>query len=299
MAVYEYATIFSNVLRELYGQEAKSADLFNSNSDIQIRNGKEIKIPTLTVSGYKDHTRAGGYNSGTAANGYETKSLDHDRDIEFIIDPMDVDESNLIVSIANIQKRFETTQAIPELDCYTFSKLYSELKTANSAAIKTDALTTANVLADFDSNLEAMSEAGVPLDRIILYCTPAYRKLIKNAEGIQRTLNVNAANNLDRRIRSIDDISKIIEVPSARLKTKYEFTDGCKAAEDAKQIDYILIDPEAQVSRVKHSYINVFTPGHDSRTADNYLYQNRRYNGTFGITHLLKEGAIIHAEAEE
>lgn len=299
MAVYQYATIFSNVLRELYGQELKSFDLFNSNTDIQIRNGKEIKIPTLTVSGYKDHTRAGGYNAGTASNGYETKSLDHDRDIEFIIDPMDVDETDLVVAIANIQKRFETTQSIPELDCYTFSKIYSELKRVNSASIKNEELTSANVLSDFDDNLEKMSDIGVPLDRVILYCTPAYKKLIKNAEGIQRTLQLNSSNNLDRRIRSIDDISKIIEVPSARFKTSYEFTDGCKPASNAKQIDYILIDPEAQVSRVKHSYINVFTPGHDSRTADNYLYQNRRFNGTFAIDHLMKDGAIIHAEAEE
>ena len=123
--------------------------------------------------------------------------------------------------------------------------------------------------------------------------------MIKNADGIQRGLTVNSANNLDRRIRSIDDISKIIEVPSARLKTAYEFTDGCKAAGTAKQIDYILIDPEVQVSRVKYSYINVFTPGTDSRTADNYIYQNRRFNGTFAIDHLMKDGVIIHAEAED
>lgn len=48
-------------------------------------------------------------------------------------------------------------------------------------------------MADFDDNLEAMTEASVPLDRVILYCTPAYYKLLKNAEGIQRTLEVSGA----------------------------------------------------------------------------------------------------------
>ena len=52
MAVLEYATIFSNVLRELYGQELTCDDLYHSNSDIQIVNGKDIKIPKLSVSGY-------------------------------------------------------------------------------------------------------------------------------------------------------------------------------------------------------------------------------------------------------
>lgn len=296
MAVLEYATIFSNVLRELYGQELTCDDLYHSNSDIQIVNGKDIKIPKLSVSGYKDHTRGGSFNSGTFSNGYETKTLDHDRDIEFTVDPLDVDETNLVVTVSNIQNRFEKTQAIPELDSYTYSKIYTEAKRVN-ANIKTTALTSANVLSDFDDNLEAFAEAGVPLDRAILYATPSYKKLLKNAEGIQRTLEVSSSSGIDRRVRSLDDINKIVEVPSARMKSLFDFTDGCKADSTAKQIDYILIDPEAQVSRVKYAYIKMFTPGTDSRTADNYMYQNRKVNGTFGIDELLKSGVIIHAEA--
>lgn len=296
MAVLEYATIFSNVLRELYGQELTCDDLYHSNSDIQIVNGKDIKIPKLSVSGYKDHTRGGSFNSGTYSNGYETKTLDHDRDIEFTVDPLDVDETNLVVTVSNIQNRFEKTQAIPELDSYTYSKIYAEAKRVN-AKIKTTALTSANVLSDFDDNLEAFAEAGVPLDRAILYATPSYKKLLKNAEGIQRTLEVSSSSGIDRRVRSIDDINKIVEVPSARMKSLFDFTDGCKVDSTAKQIDYILIDPEAQVSRVKYAYIKMFTPGTDSRTADNYMYQNRKVNGTFGIDELLKSGVIIHAEA--
>lgn len=296
MAVLEYATIFSNVLRELYGQELTCDDLYHSNSDIQIVNGKDIKIPKLSVSGYKDHTRGGSFNSGTYSNGYETKTLDHDRDIEFTVDPLDVDETNLVVTVSNIQNRFEKTQAIPELDSYTYSKIYTEAKRVN-ANIKTTALTSANVLSDFDNNLEAFAEAGVPLDRVILYATPSYKKLLKNAEGIQRTLEVSSSSGIDRRVRSLDDINKIVEVPSARMKSLFDFTDGCKADSTAKQIDYILIDPEAQVSRVKYAYIKMFTPGTDSRTADNYMYQNRKVNGTFGIDELLKSGVIIHAEA--
>lgn len=296
MAVLEYATIFSNVLRELYGQELTCDDLYHSNSDIQIVNGKDIKIPKLSVSGYKDHTRGGSFNSGTYSNGYETKTLDHDRDIEFTVDPLDVDETNLVVTVSNIQNRFEKTQAIPELDSYTYSKIYTEAKRVN-AKIKTTALTSANVLSDFDDNLEAFAEAGVPLDRIILYATPSYKKLLKNAEGIQRTLEVSSSSGIDRRVRSLDDINKIVEVPSARMKSLFDFTDGCKVDSTAKQIDYILIDPEAQVSRVKYAYIKMFTPGTDSRTADNYMYQNRKVNGTFGIDELLKSGVIIHAEA--
>ena len=121
----KYADIFSQHIIDLYAKELTSVDLYNSNQDIQIINGKQLKLPKLKVGGYKDHNRyAMAFNAGSYSNDYEIKTLDHDRDIEFAIDPLDVDETNLVVSIANIQKRFETTQAIPEKDCYTYSKIY-------------------------------------------------------------------------------------------------------------------------------------------------------------------------------
>ncbi len=292
----KYADIFWPKILDLYGHELKSIDLFNSNKGINIINGKTIRLPKLTVGGYKDHDRNSiTFNTGAYSNDYEDKTLDHDRDIEFGIDPMDVEETNKVVSIANIHARFEKTQAIPELDCYTFSKLYSEATRAN-ATIKTDALTAANVLSDFDANASSMENAGVPLSRCILYCTTDYKTLLKNAEGVQRYIDISKGNGIDRRIHSIDDIGKIITVPLERFKTVYNFTAGYAVDATGKQIDYILIDPEAQVSRVKYSYINTFTPGHDSRCADKYLYQNRRYNGTFALDELMSKGCIIHAQ---
>lgn len=294
-----YVTQYSSKLRELYGQESKSDLLYHSNTDIQITGAKSIKIPTLSVSGYKDHARASlGFQQGNYSNDYELKTLDHDRSIEFVIDPMDFDETDTVVSLANIQNRFERKQAIPELDCYTFSKLYAEAKRVG-ATIKTETLTTANILTDFDTNLELLEDKGVPIDRLVLYCTSHYKTLLKNAEGIQRTLDIKSGGGIDRRVHSVDDISNIVTVESSRFKTLYDFTDGCVPATGAKRIDYILVDPEAQVSRVKYSYIHLFSPGSDSRTSDNYLYQNRRYNGTFAIDHLFKDGCIIHAESED
>ena len=298
MAVLQYVTQFHTRTLDTYGHELVSDALYHSNEDIKIVNSREIKLPRLSVSGYKDHDRNTlGYNSGNYSNDFETKSLDHDRDIEFFVDPMDVDETNQIVSIANIQARFEKRQAIPELDCYTFSKLYSEAERVG-AVIRTTPVTRANILADFDDNCEAFEDVGVPLSRCILYCTAAYRKELKNAEGLQRTLEVSSGSRaIDRRVHSLDDLGEIRTVPLERFKTAYDFTEGYKADATGKQINYILVDPEAQVSRVKYAYINTYTPGHDSRTADNYLYQNRRFNGTFALDQELKQACIINVAA--
>lgn len=298
MAILQYVAQFHSRILGMYGHELISDALYHTNEDIKIVGAKDIKLPRLTVSGYKDHNRNTlGYNGGNYSNDFETKSLDHDRDIEFFIDPMDVDETNQIVSIANIQARFEKKQAIPELDCYTFSKLYTEAERVG-ATIKKTAVTRANILADFDDNCEAFEDAGVPLSRCILYCTAAFRKELKNAEGIQRMMEVtNGGNRIDRRVHSLDDLKEIRTVPLERFKTAYDFTEGYQADAIGKQINYILIDPEAQVSRVKYAYINTYTPGHDSRTADNYLYQNRRFNGTFALDNELKQACIINVEA--
>ena len=298
MAVLNYVTTFLPRLVEMYGHLSCSDDLYHSNPGIEVINTKDIRIPSIKVGGYKDHNRGVlGFNTGSYSNDWITKSLDHDRDIEFAVDPMDVDETAQVVSISNIQANFERTQAIPEQDCYTFSKIYTEAKRVG-ANINNTVLTKENILDMLDADMAAFAEAGVPLERCILYVTPTVNRTLKNAEGIQRYLEANGGANIDRRVHSVDDINKIKEVPSDRLKTIYNFTDGCIPDAAAKQINYILIDPECQVSRMKYSYVNVFTPGHDSRTADNYLYQNRKFNGTFAIDALLKEGCRINAEAE-
>lgn len=107
MAELNYVSQFWNRIIEMYGHLLLSNDLYQSNLDINIINTKDIRLPKIEVSGYKDHNRKATFNTGSYSNDFETKTLDHDRDIKFAIDPMDVDETNLIISLANVQARFE------------------------------------------------------------------------------------------------------------------------------------------------------------------------------------------------
>lgn len=278
MAVYNYADSFLSILEQKYAKELCSVDLYNSNPGISFLNAQTIKLPRLSLSGYKDHTRTAGFNSGTLSNDWEPKKLSHDRDIEFYVDPMDIDETNLALSTANIQNVFETEQAIPEKDCYNFSKLLSELS-AYSGAVDTTAITVANFLDAFDTQMASMDEAAVPEEGRIIYVTPTMNKIVKQAEGIQRQVDITsagAAGVINRKVHSLDDVS-IKMVPAARMKSVYDFTDGCVASGTAKQINYILLHPSCVVARNKYEYIRLFTPGTDSRTGDGYIYQNRAF----------------------
>jgi hypothetical protein len=279
MPVYDYAENFTNLLQQKYAKELCSDDLTKSNLGVQFINAQTIKLPRMALSGYKDHTRTPGFNSGTMSNDWEPKKLSHDRDIEFFIDPMDIDETNLTLSVANIQNTFETEQAIPEKDSYRYSKLHSELVTF-SGVIDNTVLDAANFLEMFDERMAKMDEDGVPSEGRILYVTPTTYKIVKVAEGMQRTIMITTPNSINRNIYSLDDV-KIKSVPSSRMKTQYDFTEGCVAAPTAKQINFILVHPSCVVCRDKYSYIKLFTPGTDSRTADGYLYQNRNYGDLF------------------
>lgn len=279
MAVYNYAESFTGLLQQKYAKELCSDALTHSNQQVKFINAQTIKLPRIAVSGYKDHTRTPGFNVGTLSNDWEAKKLAHDRDIEIWIDPMDIDETNLALSVANIQNTFEEEQAIPEKDSYRFSKLHAELTTF-SGRIDTTVITAANFLEAFDEEMARMDEAGVPEEGRVLYVTPAMNKIVKEAEGLQRVMTVTSPSSVNRKVHSLDDVA-IKSVPSARMKSKYEFTNGCVPHSSAKQINFILIHPSCVICRDKYSYIKLFTPGTDSRTADGYLYQNRNYGDLF------------------
>ena len=296
--VLKYAETFAPALEQKYAKELASFELFQSNKQVKFIDAQTIKLPSITLSGYKDHTRGSlGFNQGTITNEWEPKKLAHDRSIEFVIDPMDVDETNKTVSIGNVQNTLEEEQTIPEKDSYVFSKLYDEATTyaANGATISTEALTAENILEQFDSAMEKMDEAGVPGAGRLLYVTPKVNKLLKEAKDIQRLMGVTGEGSVKRSIYDLDDV-KIKVVQSARLKSKYNFTEGCVAAADAKQINFILVHPTAVIARDKYSYINAFEPGEDSRTADNYLLQSRFYMDAFLVKNRAN-GIYINAQA--
>lgn len=296
MAVYDYATTFTNLLQQKYAKELCSDELTKSNLGVRFINAQTIKLPRLTVSGYKNHTRTPGFNAGTLSNDWEAKKLEHDRDIEFFVDPMDIDETNLTLSVANIQNTFETEQAIPEKDSYRFSKLHAEL-TRLSGRLDTTTINAQNFLEAFDAEMAIMDEAAVPAEGRILYVTPTMNKIVKEAQGIQRNVTIAGmgSGQINRTVHSLDDV-QIKMVPAARMKSKYNFTDGCVVDPLAKQINWILIHPSCVVARDKYSYIKLFTPGTDSRTADGYLYQNRSFGDLFLLEKKVS-GCAMNVEA--
>lgn len=293
---YNYAEQFADILVQKYESEQKSWALFQSNPGIGWLNAKTIKLPYIATTGYKDHSRTGAFNSGTLTNTWEAKTLSHDRDVEFFIDTMDVEETGLSLAVANVTNVFETEQAIPERDCYVFSKLYADYTTTYSQTADTTALTNANILGAFDQFMQEMDDASVPMEGRKLYVTPTVNKLLKEAQGLTRIVHTDTDEaSIRRYVHELDDV-EIISVPAARLKTAYDFTTGFAPASGAGQINMLLVHPDSVVARMRHKYIRVFEPGSDSRTGDGYIYQNRAYWDAFLLSQRL-EGVKFNVTA--
>lgn len=287
-----YATQFAPDIMQKYTRELLSSDLTTQN--INFVRANEIKIPFVTMSGYKDHSRNGGFNEGTVENDNMTKKLNFDRDIEFFVDSMDVDETNHALSAANITNTFITEKAIPETDCYRFSKLYTDLVALGGIASQ-QAVTAANILDWLDTMMEEMDDDEVPAEGRILYLIPSRYKLIKQAEKILRNLDVTRSATVNRNITNLDDVI-IKKIPSARMKTAYNFTDGYAPAATAKQMDMILVHPKSVLATDKHAYIKLWPPGTHTK-GDGYLYQNRKYGDLFVVDNRM-EGIKINLSAE-
>lgn len=283
-----YAVLFENELKQKYSRELLTNKLTTEN--INYFGANTIKIPFIGLSGYKFHKRDGGFNRSAVKNENMVKTLNHDRDIEFFVDTMDIDETNQVLAATNLTNVFESEHAIPELDAYRISKIFNEYA-ALGHNICDKIINSKNILEIYDDFMQEMDENEVPAEGRLLFVTPEINKMLSQTEGINRIMNaVSSKSRINRTIRMLDEV-QIIVVPKSRMKTEYNFEDGFVALDTAKQINMLLIHPSSVIAANKHNYIKLWSPGTHT-LGDGYLYQNRQYSDIFVLSTRAKGIAI-------
>lgn len=292
MANVNYAAEYSRALANAYPYLSYFGEIWAANNSNLYKPGmgKTMYIPSLTTSGARAVNRdqiTGTFNRNWD-NALQPVTLDMDREWDTLVDPMDIDETNAVATIANITRTFVEQQKIPEMDAYLAAKLYSFV-TAD-----TTALTSANILTTWDGYLEALTNARVNRDRVRAYMTPGTYKLLKQAAGITRFIDVgNGIQGIDRNVARLDGVN-IREVPADIMKSSFDFTTGWTAATGAKQINMILVDPEAVAAPVKYETSMMSAPTAQSK--GKYLYYERYYYGAFKLNNRAG-GIIVNAAA--
>ena len=290
MAAVNYAESYERALAQAYPNVLNFGELYNAanNQIYKFVDAKTIHIPHISVTGRTNVNRdvMNGQFQRNVDNDFETKTLTFYREWSTSIDPADVLDTNMVLTIQNATKVFNEEQKFPEKDAYTISKIYAdwvaEGKTADTTVLDVD-----SVLPVFDKLMEGMDEALVPSQGRIAYVTPAVKTLLKNASNIGLSKSVEHQADINRIVDRLDEV-KLVTVPSFLMKTAYDFTTGFAPSGTAKQINMFLVHPSAILTPSKYAFVGMEAPA--AGTKGDYIYYEKEYSDVFILNN--RTGAI-------
>lgn len=285
-----YAKQYSRALAQAFPYVLNFGALYNTPNNRTYRwvNAKTIEIPSIKTTGRVDADR----DTITTAqrnytNSWETKTLTNERKWSTLVHPMDVDQTNMVTTIANITRVMNEEQKFPEMDAYLVSKVYNDWTALGNTADTTQ-ITEANVLSVFDKLMLNMDNARVPVTGRILYVTHEVKSILKNAEKISRYIEVEGGEKRVNRIVSRLDEVEIIGVPAPLMQTLYDFTNGWAPAQGALQINMFLVHPIAVLTPVSYTFSRLDEPSAGSE--GKYIYYEESFEDVFVLNN--KAGAI-------
>ena len=293
MAPINYAVQYGRAIQTAYPYLSYYSDLWNQGESYRFRplNGKTVMIPIVTTSGARAVNRDSidGSFSRNFDIDWQAMTLTMDREWDTLIDPLVQIESNEVATIANVTRVFNELQKIPEQDAYMSMKLAGFAGVHGGTS--TESLTSSTILAEWDKALEYMTNQRVNRDRVRCKITPAAYKLLKQATGMTRFIEVtNGIRDVDRNIARLDGV-EIMEVPADMMKTAYTFTSGWAVnTVTAQQINFLLYDPDAIAAPIVYD-VSMMSPG-SAQTKGKDIYYERYY---YDVFMLAQRGAGVYA----
>lgn len=287
----EYATTLQTKLDQKMIETSTSGWMEANAGQVIYNGGREIKIPTMELTGLKDYDRDDGYPKGSVTLSYQTLTMEMDRGTSFQLDAMDVNETNFIANATMVAGQFQKTQVVPEVDAYRYSKI-AALAQATQRIYTVDAKVLDALIEDiaFVRNLVGETE---PLVCCIngeikghLEKMDTFNKIVNMAEFTQGTLNT--------KVKSVNGVP-LLAVPSARMKTSYIFSDGKTEGEmeggfapgtDAKTINWIVMPQKAPIAISKQDKMKIFDPN-TFQKADAYFIGYRKYHELWILKNML------------
>lgn len=256
-------------------------------SNVKWLNAKTFHFTQMSTSGYKNHTRDAGWNAGTYQQQDVPFTVMHDRDIEFLVDKADVDETNATASIQNISTTFIKTQAVPEMDAQFFSTVATKALSISgqNSSTKEVAITPETVLPYLknifkNKGLKRYKARGA----LIAYVSTHVMTCLELSKDFVRKIEITSISGLgasiNTRITNLDGVTLIEVIDDERFKTKFTYDNGFAAHSSSKDINVLVATPLTSMFVPKIASIYAFQPGQHTK-GDGWLYQNRAFWDTF------------------
>lgn len=295
-----YAEQWSPELLEILMQGTLTSPFVTSN--VRWLDAKTFHFTQMSTSGYKNHSREGGWNKGTYTQTDVPYTLTHDRDVEFMVDKADVDETNATASIQNISRVFEQTWVVPETDALFFSKVAQAAQKTEDYHGSTAASTYTKakvfgMLKDIlaKGKLRRYKANGSLIMYVNSQIMDALEQSTEFTRKIEMTQIAEGGMGIETRVTEIDGVP-IMEVIDderfydafdwepegggfAPLK-KVEAASGVEAVTGAHKINVLVACGQTCKTVPKINSIYYFEPGGHTK-GDGYLYQNRSFSDVF------------------
>lgn len=297
-----YAEAWSPELLEILIQGTLTSPFVTDN--VRWVGVKTFHFTQMSTTGFKNHSRKGGWNTGEYTQKDVPYTLTHDRDIEFLVDKADVDETNSTASIQNISRVFEQTHVVPETDALFFSKVAqaaqeeADYHSSTAAAGYTKAKVF-GMLKDILSKgkLRRYKANG----SLIMYVTSAIMDALEQSTEFTRKIEMTqiaeGGMGIETRVTDIDGVTVMEVIDDERFYDAFDwepekggFQPRAKKAESdtgagdgvtgAHKINVLVACLETCKTVPKISSIYFFEPGAHTK-GDGYLYQNRSLSDTF------------------
>lgn len=260
---------FQTVLDQQMLVGATSGFMEVNAGQVKYDGGDTVKIPNLTVQGLANYDREEGYNRGAVSLKYEDMKLTQDRGRKFLLDAMDVNESNFLANATNVMSEFQRTQVIPEVDAYRFSKVAAYATKENR---KTDGFTPdeTNIIKQLDKEILEIEDVIGDTGDLVIVMNTRVQSILNRTDQFKRYIDVAdfAHGAVNTRVRTYNGIP-ILNVPSARMKSAYVFNDGKTGGQTdggfaadagAKSINWIIMSRRAPIAVSKTDTVRIFDP---------------------------------------
>lgn len=280
-----YAESFQREILDVNVQNLLTSPFLTEN--VKWLDAKTFHFTQMATSGFRNHDVGGAFKRGKYTQSDVPFTLQHDRNIEFLIDKREIDETNQTASIQNVATVFEKTQAVPETDARFFEVVAQKAIAANnySTVAALTAYTKANVIEKIKA---VISKVKRYRNSLIVYVDTKVMDVLELALADKASIrweNISGIEHaIETRVATIDGVPVMEVYDTDRFATKFDYKDtedgGYALAVDGKQIAILAASTETVKTVKKISSIYTFGPG-EHTSGDGYLYQERELWDTF------------------
>ena len=295
-----YAEQWSPELLEILMQGTLTSPFVTSN--VRWLDAKTFHFTQMSTSGYKNHSREGGWNKGTYAQTDVPYTLTHDRDVEFMVDKADVDETNATASIQNISRVFEQTWVVPETDALFFSKVAQTAQKTEGYHESTAASTYTKAKV-FGMLKDILAKGKLRRYKangsLIMYVTSQIMDALEQSTEFTRKIEMTQISEggmgIETRVTEIDGVPIMEVIDDERFYDAFDWepegggfaplkkvaaASGVEAVTGAHKINVLVACGQTCKTVPKINSIYYFEPGGHTK-GDGYLYQNRSFSDVF------------------